>query len=134
MPDQEQTIVNRLDREGYSILTLNRPERRNALSRDLIQALSSHLEAISKDASVKAVIITGNGKAFCAGGDLAGGMMTDGGVVGAHEDRAAFGALLKHMRGHPAIVAAVNGDALAEVWVWLRVGFLSWTFCAVWHT
>lgn len=52
------------------ILTLNRPESFNALNPDLKKGLAEHLIQIAQDDSVRTVILTGAGKAFCPGGDL----------------------------------------------------------------
>jgi 2-(1,2-epoxy-1,2-dihydrophenyl)acetyl-CoA isomerase len=58
-------------REGPIVtLTLNRPERLNALDSELPTALKDALTRVSKDTSVNVVILTGAGRAFCAGGDL----------------------------------------------------------------
>jgi len=51
-------------------ITLNRPEAYNALNFDLMTALNDSLASAAMDVSIKGVMITGNGKAFCAGGDL----------------------------------------------------------------
>ena len=56
---------------SIGILTLNRPEKRNALHPDLVKQMKEKLEEIEKDEGVKVLIITGEGKAFCAGADLA---------------------------------------------------------------
>jgi enoyl-CoA hydratase/carnithine racemase len=56
--------------DHIAILTLNHPERRNALSRELLQALRAHLERIAGDAGIRAVIIRAAGPAFSAGHDL----------------------------------------------------------------
>ena len=59
------------ERSGpVSILTLNRPQQRNSLSEALIEALANELAAIAQDRKVRAVVITANGPAFCAGHDL----------------------------------------------------------------
>ena len=59
------------ERSGpVSILTLNRPQQRNSLSEALIAALANELAAIARDRKVRAVVITANGPAFCAGHDL----------------------------------------------------------------
>lgn len=55
---------------GVLVLTLNRPERRNALSRPLYEALLGALNAAADDDQVGAVVLTGSGPAFCAGGDV----------------------------------------------------------------
>ena len=60
----------RTDAEGVTTLTLNRPQQYNAFSSTLIAALPGAVDAIAKDPSVRAVVIAGAGKAFCAGHDL----------------------------------------------------------------
>ncbi len=56
--------------DGVAIITLNRPDVLNALSQELMRSLDIVLDDIIGDDNVRAVIITGAGKAFCAGGDL----------------------------------------------------------------
>jgi len=56
--------------EGYAIVTLNRPESMNALSRELRADLVAAFEECSRDEGIRVVVLTGNGKAFCAGFDL----------------------------------------------------------------
>lgn len=59
------------DRQGSTaILTLNRPERRNALSMPMREALLDAIDRLEADRSVRAVVITGAGGHFCAGGDI----------------------------------------------------------------
>jgi len=60
----------REDQGGVAILTLNRPQARNSLSKALLEALSDALEAIAHDRSVRVVVIGANGPAFSAGHDL----------------------------------------------------------------
>lgn len=55
---------------GIATLTLNRPEKRNALHPTMVAQIKSVIEAISNDKETKALIITGEGSAFCAGADL----------------------------------------------------------------
>jgi 2-(1,2-epoxy-1,2-dihydrophenyl)acetyl-CoA isomerase len=56
--------------DGLAVLTLNRPDAMNALNLELKRALAEWLAHARYDASVRAVLLTGNGRAFCAGGDL----------------------------------------------------------------
>ncbi len=63
-------MLLRHDADAVATLTLNRPDRLNALSEALIAALQAELDRISGDRSVKAVILRGAGRAFCAGHDL----------------------------------------------------------------
>ena len=64
------TILLREDRDRIALLTLNNPAARNALSEELIAALSAAFDAIGRDPSVRAVIVAANGPAFSAGHDL----------------------------------------------------------------
>lgn len=57
--------------DGIAILTLNRPDRLNALDEAVTAELDAHLQAVAADATVRAVILTGAGRAFMAGGDIA---------------------------------------------------------------
>ncbi len=63
-------LIDRQD-DGLVILTLNRPQRRNALGKELVTALRQTLDALATDVEARVVVITGAGpKAFCAGADL----------------------------------------------------------------
>ena len=58
------------DREGpIAVLTLNRPEKRNAMNRELVDRLFELIEELDSDPSIRAIILTGAGPAFCAGVD-----------------------------------------------------------------
>lgn len=65
-----EPYVLRTDRDGIATLTLNRGERFNALSEDMLAALQVEFKAISGDAQVRVVVLAAAGKAFCAGHDL----------------------------------------------------------------
>lgn len=56
--------------EGVLTLSMNRPEARNALSRPMLQAMQQQLVAAEFDPAVRCIVLTGSGKAFCAGGDV----------------------------------------------------------------
>ncbi|MBR9767138.1 MAG: enoyl-CoA hydratase [Paracoccaceae bacterium] len=64
------TILERNDTNGVAHLNMNAPERLNALSDEMLAALQSQFDAIKEDTSVRAVILSGSGKAFCAGHNL----------------------------------------------------------------
>ena len=98
---------------GVATLTIDRPERRNAINPEVVRALSAGLERAEADDSVRAVVLTGAGdRAFCAGGDL-GGMTADS-KAGQHRERAEVGELFGALRrSRLPIVARVNGHALA---------------------
>lgn len=65
------TLVLYEVRAGTALLTINRPDRRNALSRGLIAALGDAFSRARDDAAVRCVVLTGSGNAFCSGMDLA---------------------------------------------------------------
>jgi 2-(1,2-epoxy-1,2-dihydrophenyl)acetyl-CoA isomerase len=106
--------VELLDR--VLVLTLNRPDRLNALSREMIEAGIACLRAAIEDAQVGAVMLIGEGRAFCAGGDVSSMASGDGGPVTYEES------LDRQRRGHelswllysmPKVtIAAVNGHAV----------------------
>ncbi|HEV3124886.1 MAG TPA: enoyl-CoA hydratase [Candidatus Dormibacteraeota bacterium] len=85
------SVLLRERRGAVELLTLNRPEKRNALSSELLQALGSALRDVAADSGVRAVVITGADPAFCAGvdlGELSGGARPldgDGAVVAMRE-------------------------------------------------
>src|SRR3954471_17617682 len=63
-------LVLRADTAGIATLTLNRPQKFNALSVDMLDALQSALDRVAADAAIRVVVIAGSGKAFCPGHDL----------------------------------------------------------------
>jgi enoyl-CoA hydratase/carnithine racemase len=65
-----EPVLLRSDAEGVAGLALNRPDAYNALSRELLGALQRELDQIRDDPAVRVVVITGSGRAFCAGHDL----------------------------------------------------------------
>ncbi|HLH96550.1 MAG TPA: enoyl-CoA hydratase-related protein [Xanthobacteraceae bacterium] len=110
----DTSILRREDRDGATILTLNRPAKLNALSNELLAAIVRALDAIELDRTVRAIIITGAGRAFSAGADIAGFQK--------HLEAGPSEAVVHFMRpGHQMtrrvesfpkpIIAAVNGIA-----------------------
>jgi enoyl-CoA hydratase len=96
---------------GVALLTLNRPEKRNALSIEMRFALARLLDELGGDESVGCLVLTGAGSAFCSGMDVTqfgGDIESRRGIV--DSSIAAFGGLGRFPK--PA-VAAVNGPAIA---------------------
>src|SRR5687767_13869296 len=112
-PEEGQEVLYDA-RDGVASITINRPERRNAISPDVVTGIAASLARAEADSDVRVVVLTGAGdKAFCAGGDL-GGSATDGGKPAEHDRRAEIGRLFVQMRrSRLPIVARVNGHALA---------------------
>jgi enoyl-CoA hydratase/carnithine racemase len=106
-------------REHTGTIILNRPEKRNALSRNLMAQLAQALDDLHRQRSVRAVILTGAGPAFCAGMDLSEMHDTakqDLAVAHAqwNDDAMTYRDLLETMIRFPKpLIAAVNGPALA---------------------
>ncbi len=73
--------------DGVAVLTMNRPERRNALSDQMLAALGATLARVEADDAVGAVVLTGAGGAFCAGGDVKGFAERSPGAPGASAER-----------------------------------------------
>src|SRR5262249_26030281 len=100
--------------DGIAVLVMNRPERMNALNNELATALNSTLQRITRQDSIRVVVLTGAGRAFCAGGDL--------GAIGKGREtnnlnelepilRAGMGAVLTIRTMPQPVIAAVNGAA-----------------------
>ncbi len=66
----EPTVLVEKHAEGYALVTLNRPQALNALSRELMATLALAIDALEADPAVRVLILTGAGRAFCAGLDL----------------------------------------------------------------
>ncbi|MHB8438290.1 MAG: enoyl-CoA hydratase/isomerase family protein [Acidimicrobiales bacterium] len=103
--------------DGITRLTLNRPERLNAMTAELIEELHHALDTVAADRGCRVVILTGAGRGFCAGLDLggygtpqgsgAGGAVAEGFAIQTHIAR-----LVPHFRSLPQpVIAAVNGPA-----------------------
>jgi len=99
---------------GIARITLNRPEKRNALNAEVIAGLGDALARSAKDAAVRVVLITGAGKDFCAGFDLLSlDKGNDAGAVEHLETARRLADVLLAIRRHPhPVVAAVQGRAL----------------------
>jgi methylglutaconyl-CoA hydratase len=64
------TITLNTDQDGIANLMLNRPEKHNAMSAEMIAEITNIAKTLAADSSIRAVILSGSGKSFCAGGDL----------------------------------------------------------------
>ena len=65
-----EALLFETDGRGVARMTLNRPERRNALDGDLVGALCARLAAIDGDPEIRVLVLTGSGEAFCSGADI----------------------------------------------------------------
>jgi enoyl-CoA hydratase/carnithine racemase len=104
-----------LDRPGEAVarLTISRPEARNALDHDVLGAIAEAMPALDEGIQTRCVILTGEGRAFSAGYDIAGipedSFARDAEALVAHP----FTAALEAVAAHPwPVIAAINGHAL----------------------
>jgi enoyl-CoA hydratase len=107
-------VLLREDRGAIALLTLNRPTKLNALSNELLRALADALDAIEETPAIRVIVITGNGRAFSAGADIAAFQRHV--QVGAAQAIAHFmrpgHQLTRRVESFPKpIIAAVNGFA-----------------------
>jgi 2-(1,2-epoxy-1,2-dihydrophenyl)acetyl-CoA isomerase len=100
-------------RDGaVAILTLTRPQKLNALTLEMHRGIFDALRAVRQDKSIKVLIITGTGRAFCAGDDMKESDPRDGVVPPEAETEIAWHNMIRDMRTIPKpIIAAVNGLA-----------------------
>ena len=100
---------------GVARITLQRPEKRNALNPELIAALRQALAQAAKQEDVRVVLLTGAGKDFCAGLDLKALDEASGtGILDHLQSARMFGDLILDIRRHPhPVIAAVHGRAFA---------------------
>ena len=78
-------LLEKREDEGVAVVTLNRPDRLNAINGELQQELGDALEDVGRDDSMRVMVLTGAGRAFCAGADVGG--LSGGG--GQHDSRGA---------------------------------------------
>ncbi|MBF6277507.1 enoyl-CoA hydratase [Nocardia sp. 852002-20019_SCH5090214] len=105
-----------IERNGeIAVVRLHRPDRLNAFTDDLCEAIIAAFDETDSDDTVRAVVLTGTGRAFCAGADLAAGGDTfvlgdDPDTGGAPADQGGRVALRVY-RSHKPVIAAINGPA-----------------------
>jgi enoyl-CoA hydratase/carnithine racemase len=112
-PDTDMVLSEHRDRVAR--ITINRPDRRNAMSWEVMRGLRAAVGAAKSDPEVRVVVLTGAGdKAFCAGADLGDMGGHDGGFLEVHDARGELASLMDELwhLGKPTI-ARVQGWAMA---------------------
>ena len=109
----EHRFIRRETRDGVLTLTFDRPDVLNSFHRAMTAELVEAVEAAARDDDARTVVLTGAGRAFCAGQDLAEVVPPEGGTMPDIGDVVeGYNALIRAMRGlEKPIVAAVNGVA-----------------------
>jgi len=103
-------VVELERRDHIALVTLNRPEARNAVSPEVSQTMAAILDEVEADPELRAVVITGKGEVFCAGADLK--VVAQGNANDIARGKGGFAGLVTRDFPKP-IIAAVNGPALA---------------------
>lgn len=112
MLQKQQPAQLRTEQVGaIAILTIDRPARRNALGRQLIEELFTELDRADRDAATRVIVLTGTAPGFCAGSDLKELAGMDLAGMGAHEARTAALARSVALMNKP-VVGGVDGFAL----------------------
>jgi 2-(1,2-epoxy-1,2-dihydrophenyl)acetyl-CoA isomerase len=111
-PAAAATVLVEIEPEaGIATITLNRPDALNALTVPMKQELATAFRRVDRERAVRAVILTGAGRAFCAGQDLRERLQPDAAPLGV-EVRERYNPIIRAMRGSPKpIVGAINGVA-----------------------
>jgi len=111
------SLIDLQVQSGIATLTLNRPDKRNAMSDDMRTEFIDALERVAADKAIRALVLTGAGKGFCAGGDISGmerRMKAPAGEIGFNgwhrQQRVHHTQSLLHTCPKP-VIAAVNGAA-----------------------
>lgn len=98
---------------GVALLTINRPDRFNAIDPATNQALGEALAALNDDDAVRCIVLTGAGnKAFCAGADIPTLLPFLKRNIAEGRDEPQFGGVTHHSMAHQPLIAAINGVAL----------------------
>ncbi len=108
-----KTIEFNVD-SGFATLTLNRPDRLNSFTAQMHEEVSTAMQKVHEDASIRCLVITANGRGFCAGQDLSDrAVSTEGGVPDLGESIGKYyNPLIKSIMGLPKpVICAVNGVA-----------------------
>jgi enoyl-CoA hydratase len=110
-PDDQHCLVEK--RGHVLIVTMNRPEVRNALSGPMLAGMTAAWNQVDEDPEIRACILTGAGGAFCAGADLKAMTTSHPGDSARSLDLAVIESLLKGRRLTKPLIAAVEGPAIA---------------------
>ncbi len=104
-------LIEKNIRDDIALLTLNRPERRNALGTAMMTELAGHLVNVTKDSTIRAIVLSGSDDAFSAGSDLKELAELD--TAGMAEHEAGTAAVVRKLMTCPLpVIAAVEGYAL----------------------
>lgn len=113
-----ETVLSEIVDEGVRCITLNRPGSLNAMNRQLIDDVARAFEAVNADPATRAIILTGAGKAFCAGDDRREHVHPTCEQAARDLVRAIQRATLAIVFNHKPVVGAINGWAVGGGFEW----------------
>jgi enoyl-CoA hydratase/carnithine racemase len=113
-----EDILLRTDTEGTVYLALNRPDKLNTLSEAMLSALQTELDDIAQDSSVRCVVLSGEGRAFCAGHDLQ--------EMRSKPDQAYYQELFRRCGKMMQSIVGFQCRSLPGCTVWLLLRAVSW--------
>jgi len=109
----DHSVLFELDADGVATITLNRPDQMNACSGDLLDRLTGFYRRCDEDDAVRAVVLTGAGRAFCAGADISDAAKTfDVSGSGGFDGFSAAGVGFPAFKIRKLVVGAINGHAI----------------------
>jgi 2-(1,2-epoxy-1,2-dihydrophenyl)acetyl-CoA isomerase len=116
MQDVDGLLIER--KGGVATLTLNRPEKLNAITFNMVQGITDFAKECARDDDVRVVVITGSGRAFSSGDDIVSGMGERPAPNGLTSDRGPHYEMVRTLLSVPKpIIAALNGRTHGAGWV-----------------
>jgi enoyl-CoA hydratase/carnithine racemase len=115
-PGQDEAVIYQVTATGVAVMTLNRPDRLNTWGGDIATAFYAGLERAEEDPAVRVIVLTGRGKAFCAGAQL-GSMGNVSQAIG-ETDEGKLASLVGERQPHhlttlcKPVIAAINGSCV----------------------
>lgn len=109
----QEPVLFEIDDEGVALITLNRPEKLNAFGAGMVEPLAELYRRCDEDDEIRAVVLTGAGRAFCAGADMSDGARTfDVSENGGFDGFSAAAIDFPAFRIRKLVIAAVQGHAI----------------------
>lgn len=126
-----ETVLSAIDGNGVRMITLNRPDRLNAMNRQLIEDVARAFDDANADPATRAIVLTGEGRAFCAGDDRHEHAHPESEAAASHLVNAIQSATRAIIFGDKPVVGAINGWAVGGGFEWaINCDFPIWAASA----